>query len=359
MKQRTKRHFTLSSRLALMSDDDIVSLISKERTLRGWGSTQVLQLDDHPVFVKCLPLTDLESRHAYSTRNHYRLPLFYNYGVGSAGMGAFRELATHVKTTNWVLNGETRQFPLLHHHRIVGNPAPGSFAQDEEQLKSYLSFWNNSKAVEKYLRARGDAANQLVLFIEHVPFEFVNWSLTNPGRVEGMAKKALEAVRFLHSKDVIHFDAHVQNWLTDGKTVYLSDFGLALDKAFDLTEKETAFFNDHRLYDLAQVIHSVGDGVIAAFFQAGEARQAKIIQLLDAAPDDFRGFSHELSTRALELHSRKLLTLPAFLHRHFERYGDIIQAKGQFFAELSGNKRKNTPYPAAKLRRMLKRAGAV
>lgn len=70
------------------------------------------------VFVKRIPLTDLGHENPFSARNLYSLPTFYNYGVGSAGFGAFRELFAHAKTTNWVLAGEIETFPLLSHYRI-------------------------------------------------------------------------------------------------------------------------------------------------------------------------------------------------------------------------------------------------
>lgn len=44
---------------------------------------------------------------------------YYNYGVGSGRFGAFRELLTHTKTTNLVLNEEIENFPLMYHCRII------------------------------------------------------------------------------------------------------------------------------------------------------------------------------------------------------------------------------------------------
>ena len=67
------------------------------------------------VFVKKVPLTELERRseHVMSTANLFGLPAFYQYPLGSAGFGAWRELAAHVMTTNWVLAGGYQGFPLL------------------------------------------------------------------------------------------------------------------------------------------------------------------------------------------------------------------------------------------------------
>ena len=57
------------------------------------------------MFVKRVPVTDLEYENMFSTRNLYDIPTYYNYGFGSAGFGVYRELVTHVKASNWVLAG--------------------------------------------------------------------------------------------------------------------------------------------------------------------------------------------------------------------------------------------------------------
>lgn len=40
----------------------------------------------------------------YKTSNIHNLPLFYNYGIGSAGFGCWRELGFHIKASNWILS---------------------------------------------------------------------------------------------------------------------------------------------------------------------------------------------------------------------------------------------------------------
>ncbi len=43
----------------------------------------------------------------------------------------------------------------------------------------------------------------------------------------------------------------LENILTDGKRIYLSDFGLSLSSKFDLTPAETEFLKQHQSYDQA------------------------------------------------------------------------------------------------------------
>ncbi|MGB3295935.1 MAG: hypothetical protein WBB01_23375, partial [Phormidesmis sp.] len=80
----------------------------------GWGTNQTIFVGQSQVFVKRIPITDIEYNHLFSTKNLYDLPTYFNYGLGSAGLGAFRELVTHLKTTHWVLAEEIATFPLMY-----------------------------------------------------------------------------------------------------------------------------------------------------------------------------------------------------------------------------------------------------
>lgn len=97
-RERRRRFATFSGRLALLDDRSLAALLPSAGP-SGWGVSGTAVLDEHPVFVKRIPVTALEAAHRHSTKNRFQLPVFYNYGVGSAGFGAYRELATHVKNT--------------------------------------------------------------------------------------------------------------------------------------------------------------------------------------------------------------------------------------------------------------------
>ncbi|WP_201844997.1 hypothetical protein [Myceligenerans indicum] len=75
------------------------------------GQAVLLEVEGTPVFVKQVRLTDLERRpqNLHSTANLFDLPMFCHYGVGTIGgpgFGAWRELAVHTMTTDWVLAGD-------------------------------------------------------------------------------------------------------------------------------------------------------------------------------------------------------------------------------------------------------------
>ena len=89
------------------------------------GTSATVEAGGVRVFVKQVPVTERELRpgNVRSTANLFDLPGFYQYGLGSAGFGPWRELAAHIMTTNWVLSDEHRAFALLYHWRLLPGPA--------------------------------------------------------------------------------------------------------------------------------------------------------------------------------------------------------------------------------------------
>ena len=100
LEKRRERYNRLSARLAQLDTPTLKSLLGKREGTSVWGGNQQLVLDGTRLFVKQLLLTDLEYENAFSTSNLYRLPNYYSYGVGSVGFRPFRELVSHIKTTN-------------------------------------------------------------------------------------------------------------------------------------------------------------------------------------------------------------------------------------------------------------------
>lgn len=121
--QRIKLYGQISTSLACLSNEKLKQILADAKPMHEGigGKSALISIDDTPVFVKKVPLTDLEQldQNFMSTANLFDLPLGYQYGVGSAGFGAWRELATHIMTTNWVIAGECANFPIMYHWRIL------------------------------------------------------------------------------------------------------------------------------------------------------------------------------------------------------------------------------------------------
>ena len=57
---RRQRHFRLSTKLASMSDAELLSRLTRVKASQGWGQNQVLTVDRQKVFVKRVAVTDRE-----------------------------------------------------------------------------------------------------------------------------------------------------------------------------------------------------------------------------------------------------------------------------------------------------------
>ena len=152
---RMSAYATASSHLALLSDLALERVVDQAPQVRpGIGGTSAtVEAGGVRVFVKQVPVTERELRpgNVRSTANLFGLPGFYQYGLGSAGFGAWRELAAHIMTTNWVLSDEHRAFALLYHWRLLPGPAAteGLFAEFGG-LDGAVAHWLSAAAGPDY-----------------------------------------------------------------------------------------------------------------------------------------------------------------------------------------------------------------
>jgi hypothetical protein len=353
LESRRRTYFRLSSEISQIKSDDFPKLLEKKKGRAGWGTNHLVRIAGTKVFVKKVPLTRLEAERAFDTGNNYRLPLFYNYGVGSAGFGAFRELATHVKTTNWVLDGEIENFPLMYHYRIVPRIEPIT-PIDREKHRRYVERWSGSKAVDRYIRERAKSPYELVLFLEHLPHTFYPWFKTNTHKIETVSQKMDEVLGFLQKKGIIHFDVHLYNILCDGDVPYLTDFGLALDRGFVLSADEKAFYKKHSHYDFGEFIGSMGVFLELQYRELGKSRKALFSKRLGLNEAMDLVSRQEVFLEKLDL----LEELFGFDRRYFdylEKNRDIIRLTNRFFADLHKDPRKRTVFQNAALKMYLKR----
>jgi hypothetical protein len=223
----------VSTRLSLLSDRRLGEAVAAaEPTGSGIGGRSAeLDIDGTRVFVKRIPLTDIETRpeNARSTANLFELPLFYQYGVGSAGFGAWRELAVHTMTTNWVLGNQYAGFPLMYHWRVLPDSPPEGFAGEFGSIDGAVAHWEGSQAVRERLEAIGRSSSSLVVFLEHVPQTLAAWLSGHRDAASGDGSPYLRVdealargTSFMSSHGLVHFDAHFRNILTDGQLLYSS-----------------------------------------------------------------------------------------------------------------------------------------
>jgi hypothetical protein len=86
---------------------------------------------------------------------------------------------------------------------------------------------------------------------------------------------------FMNSRELLHFDAHFENILTDGRRLYFTDYGLALSSRFGLSPEYTRFFERHRTYDRCYTITYLVEWLVTAFCGYGrddrDARDALVL----------------------------------------------------------------------------------
>jgi hypothetical protein len=265
--RRKSTYEIVATRLAAMRDEALASAlqpVSWRASVHG-GQTGVIDIAGAKVFVKQIALTEVErtAEEQGRTANLFDLPLFYQYGVGSAGFGAWRELQASLKASAWALSGECELFPLVYHWRVLPR-APVALSEEQTAwLRRAPDRWERSQAVRARLDAVFAASSAIVLFIEYVRDGLHSWLRDRGGG--GRADAALEAAilrlhdqwqdaaAFMNDRGMLHFDLNAYNLLTDGEGLTVADFGLALCDDFDLSPAERAFFETHRLYDRCYV----------------------------------------------------------------------------------------------------------
>ncbi|MFJ9641573.1 protein kinase family protein [Streptomyces sp. NPDC004244] len=331
-----------ATRLSLLSDRRLGEVVASAPPVGSGigGRCAELDVDGTRVFVKRVPLTDVETRseNVRSTANLFGLPTFYQYGVGSAGFGAWRELAVHTMTTHWVLGREYEGFPLTYHWRVLPDSPPEGFVDAFGGVDGAVAHWEGSRAVRERLEAIGRSSRSLVLFLEHVPQTLGAWlhehrddaAPDGDGSAYAWAEDALaRGAAFMSSRGLVHFDAHFRNVLTDGRLIYFADFGLALSSGFELSAAEEQFLSEHLAYDrhytACHLLHHHLVDRLRGVTEPGAFLQ----EWIDGRRPD--GVLPEIAA-IIERHARAAVVLGGFHHRL-----------------LSESRR--TPFPAAELSR--------
>lgn len=340
---RLSRYATVSTSLSLLSDARLGELLDDTPVVEaGIGGTSTsLEIAGVPVFVKRLPLTEIERQegNVMSTRNLFELPSFCQYGVGSPGFGAWREVAATTMATNWVLTGRSENFPLMYHWRVLEGPIHRSWLNDqrEERARS-VAFWHGSSAVGSRLEALAAAPASVILFLEHIPQNLQDWmneQLAPGGGAVAAACAMVEqnlraVVVFMRAGELLHFDVHFRNVLTDGQRLYLGDFGLATSPRFELSEVEKAFVDDNLSHDACQAWQQLVNALVTGLAGLNDA----------AERNDFirRCAGGEVPTG-----------IPAPAAAMIQHYAPVATVMNDFYWKLHRESRM-TPYPVQALR---------
>ncbi len=361
--RRRQQYLQFSTYLAQLDSVWLATQLTSNERSAGWGSSQTLELAGTKFFIKRIPVTDTEYEHLFSTANLYDLPMHYHYGIGSAGFGVFRELLGHIKTTNWVLNGEIESFPLLYHYRLM----PRSEKQvelDQTEHQQYLAYWGGNENIGRYLFDRAHASHELVLFLELIPYVLHSWLLEHLDQIQLVLNDLCATLDFLGKHGILHFDPHFWNVLTDGERFYLTDFGLMLDADFALQEEEQAFFQAHTHYDYGRLFVSLFLLLYALYKSLPEDEQRQLRAHYGMSEGGEKAYEVidlfvVLGKHVEDIHARGMLRLNATFLTCMVKYHSILTLMSGFFSELSHSNYKDTKFPNAELGRRLREAGLL
>lgn len=345
---RLARYAEVFSSLMLLSDRELGWLVDDASSAGSGigGSSAVADVAGVPVFVKRVPLTDLERRpgSVMSTANLFGLPVFCQYGVGSPGFGAWRELAANAMTTSWVLAGRTAAFPLMYHWRVL--PGAAALADELADVDGAVAYWGGSPAVRERISALAGASASVVLFLEYIPQVLGAWLAGQLGSGQEavasactMVERSLRAgLGFMNANGLLHFDAHFGNILTDGQQLYFADLGLATSPRFSLSAAEAEFTGRHRGHDvcyaLAQLVNWLVSNVCGVAVPAA------------GGPVERNEFIRRCAAGA------EVADAPAAAAEVIRRYAPAAVVMNDFYWDLFGSSRA-TPYPAADISRAM------
>lgn len=359
IEERRRRYARLNARLTQLDDSRLQALCDEGSSELPARRHRTLDVDGSPVFVKRLPLTNLERDNAFSTRNLYHLPLYYNYGIGSVGLGVFRELTACIRTSDWVLAGEIETFPLLYHHRILRLTGARP-ALDPQQHDRYVAYWGNDPNIGRYMHDRARAEYDLVLFLEHSPLTLLPWLDGKAECIGPVLADLFRSADFLREKGVVHFDAHFNNVVTDGWRRHLTDWGLVLDRSFELDEQERAFLDAHRLYDYATIISCLSLTPYRVYVGLAERNKQRLLQRVGLpAQSQVAAILPALIENIETLATEGLMPLDRRFVDDVVKYRAIILLMDRFYTSLRRNPHKDTLLPLAEVRRLLIETGVI
>lgn len=340
--QRIATYNAVATELELLSDYRIVELLENATPIGTsiGGTSALLEISGKKIFVKKIRLTDIERQpeNRMSTRNIFELPLYYQYGIGSAGFGVWRELATHTMTTNWVLANECQNFPLMYHWRLLSRPIQESPTADQlTELEHDVEYWGGSPVIRTRLLANLNASADIVLFLEYFPENLHTWLRKKICENNESAESACKMVEinlkkinsFINSHGLLHFDVHFNNILTDGNDLYFADFGLAISNQFELSEAESDFFKKNYNYDQCYSMAYMVEWLLTQLFKTE-----------NWAIGNYNAILHDYVTG-------KGKPLPSYMEAIITRYKPLAVVMNEFFRKLKES--KTTLYPASEL----------
>ncbi|MBD2500930.1 BUD32 family EKC/KEOPS complex subunit [Anabaena azotica] len=167
-------------------------------------------------------------------------------------------------------------------------------------------------------------------------------------------------IGFLKRKGIIHFDAHFHNVLTDGELIYLSDFGLVLDKSFALTKDEELFFEQNIFYDYGEILWSLSYLIRSSFDLCSDSDKHRLMEkygIKDSCQP--RELLPILLNNIEQIHTDGDMKLNELYVSSIIKYRSIIVLMHNFYSDMQRNNKKDKKFPDIKLQLLLEKTGFI
>jgi hypothetical protein len=148
----------------------------------------------------------------------------------------------------------------------------------------------------------------------------------------------LTDVAFMNSQEVMHFDGHFGNILTDGERLYIADLGLATSSRFDLSKQEIDFLERNRTHDIGYALMRLVNWLVTDLCGVTVPQNG-----IPAQRNEYiRACANGVDPAGA----------PPTVAAVIRRYAPVAAAMNDFYWDLYGTSR-TTPYPSEKVERAL------
>ena len=229
-----------------------------------------------------------------------------------------------------------------------------------ERHERYVKYWNSNKNIGRYVLDRAQAKYEVALFLEYVPHVLDSWLPKHMGQLDSVLGQMEKTITFLRENGIIHFDCDHGNILSDGEKIYVADFGLALDKNFNLSKRERDFFRQNTHYDYGQFLCNLGFCFFETFRKSVESKKTKFRRKYGLADnDDYGHLVSVLLEHIEEIYADGILKLDGNYVEIVAKYRKIIELMHDFYGSMFSNNRKNSTYGHRKLKRLLRETAFI
>jgi hypothetical protein len=210
-------------------------------------------------------------------------------------------------------------------------------------IQRAVAYWGGGSQVRRRIQGLQQSSASIALFLEYIPQNLHEWLGAQVEAGDQAANRACAMVEtelaagtsFMNGRGLLHFDAHFENILTDGRRLYFADYGLALSSRFELSRSEADFFDRHLTYDRCYAATYLVNWLVTALYgyrrEDREGRYALV-----------RAYAEGERPTGIPAEAAAILT----------RHAPVAAAMSDFNRTFQRQSRE-TPYPWKEFRRLV------